>query len=129
MTRDCVLKCGALVPITRIIDSAVPGTSFMRNCSWALSNLCRGKPSPDYNLVKVAIPSIVKSLVQNETEEIITDTSWALSYLSDGAKERIDDFLEPALLKKLIKLLEHETVSIVIPCLRTVGNIITGSDN
>lgn len=100
----------------------------MRNCSWALSNLCRGKPTPDYHLVKRAIPSLIKVITENDSEEIITDISWALSYLSDGAKENIDDFLNEELLKKLIKLLNHQTVSVVIPCLRTIGNILTGDD-
>lgn len=80
----------------------------MRNASWALSNLCRGRPQPDYNLVKGAIPTLIKVLVENDKEDIITDVCWALSYLSDGAKERVNDLLEKNLLTKIIKLLEHE---------------------
>jgi hypothetical protein len=80
----------------------------MRNASWALSNLCRGRPQPDYNLVKGAIPTLIKVLVENDKEDIITDVCWALSYLSDGAKERVNDLLRPDLLQKIIKLLEHE---------------------
>lgn len=79
--------------------------------------------------MKRAIPSLIKVITENDSEEIITDISWALSYLSDGAKENIDDFLDENLLKKLIKLLNHQTVSVVIPCLRTIGNILTGNDN
>lgn len=129
MTRDCVLKSGALVKIANVLDNAQSGTPFMRNCSWALSNLCRGKPTPDFDLVKRAIPSLTKVITENDSEEIITDISWALSYLSDGAKDGIEYFLNEALLKKLIKLLQHQTVSVVIPCLRTIGNILTGDDN
>lgn len=128
MTRDTVLKSGALHKIAQVLDQAQKGTPFMRNCSWALSNLCRGKPTPQYELVKRAIPSLIKVITENDSEEIITDISWALSYLSDGAKENIDDFLNDDLLKKLIKLLDHHTVSVVIPCLRTIGNILTGND-
>jgi len=80
----------------------------MRNASWALSNLCRGRPQPDYNLVKGAIPTLIKVLVENDKEDIITDVCWALSYLSDGAKERVNDLLQQKLLQKIIKLLEHE---------------------
>jgi hypothetical protein len=93
MTRDCVLKSGALAKIAEVLDNATTGTPFMRNCSWALSNLCRGKPTPEYQLVKRAIPSLIKVITENDSEEIITDISWALSYLSDGARENIDDFL------------------------------------
>ena len=80
----------------------------MRNASWALSNLCRGRPQPDYHLVRRAIPTLIKVLVENDKEDIITDICWALSYLSDGAKERVNDLLNPALLIKIIQLLTHE---------------------
>jgi len=107
-TRNRVIESGALVSISQVLNQAPPGTSFMRNASWALSNLCRGRPQPDYNLVKGAIPTLIKVLVENDKEDIITDVCWALSYLSDGAKERVNDLLQPNLLQKIIKLLEHE---------------------
>ena len=107
-TRNRVIESGALDSISVVLNQAPPGTSFMRNASWALSNLCRGRPQPDYNLVKGAIPTLIKVLVENDKEDIITDVCWALSYLSDGAKERVNDLLQPNLLQKIIKLLEHE---------------------
>lgn len=128
MTRDSVINSGALERIAMVLDQAPPGTSFMRNASWALSNLCRGRPQPEYNLVKRAIPSLIKVLVENEKEDIITDICWALSYLSDGNKERIPDLLDRRLLEKLIQLMNHENVALAIPCLRTIGNIATGDD-
>lgn len=102
LTRDSVLASGALERIAVVLDQAPPGTSFMRNASWALSNLCRGRPQPDYRLVKRAIPTLIKVLVENDKEDIITDICWALSYLSDGVKERINDMLDKNLLIKLI---------------------------
>ena len=45
---------------------------------------------------------MIKVLVENDKEDIITDICWALSYLSDGAKERIDDLLDQKLLQKMI---------------------------
>ena len=52
-----------------------------------------------------------------------------MSYMSDGAKDKIDDFFDPKLIKKLILLLVSNNASIVIPCLRTIGNMLTGSDD
>jgi len=89
------------------LDKAPVGSSFLRNASWALSNLCRGRPQPDYTLVRRAIPTLIKVLVENDKEEIITDICWALSYLSDGAKDRIQDLLDSRLLTKMIILLNH----------------------
>ena len=76
-----------------------------------------------------AVPTLIKVLVENDKEDIITDICWALSYLSDGAKERIEDLLNENLLQKMISLLNHENVAIAIPCLRTIGNIVTGDDS
>jgi len=39
------------------------------------------------------------------------------------------DLLDINLLKKMITLLNHENVAIAIPCLRTIGNIVTGDDH
>lgn len=76
------------------MDKAIPDTPFTRNASWTLANLCRGKPAPKYNQIRKAIPTLIKILIQNTQEEIITDICWGLSYLADGAKEKIDDFLD-----------------------------------
>jgi importin subunit alpha-1 len=102
LTRDSVLQSGALNKIAEILDQAQPGTSFTRNEAWALSNLCRGRPPPKYELLRRAIPTLIKVLVENDSEDIITDICWALSYLSDGAKERIGDLLQTDLLAKMI---------------------------
>jgi len=40
-------------------------------------------------LVKEAIPTLIKVIVENDKDEIVTDVAWALSYLSDAAKENI----------------------------------------
>ena len=72
---------------------------------------------------------MIKVLVENEKEDIITDICWALSYLSDSAKDRIQDLLDTGLLRKMIILLNHTNVAVAIPSLRTIGNIVTGDDS
>jgi len=96
--RDRVLISGALEKFADVINKAQPGSSFLRNASWALSNLCRGRPQPDYAMVKKAVPTLIKILVENDKEDIITDVCWALSYLSDGGKDRLKDLVDPRLL-------------------------------
>lgn len=46
--RDLVISAGAVNPIAEILDRAQPGSSFVRNASWTLSNLCRGRPPPNF---------------------------------------------------------------------------------
>jgi importin subunit alpha-6/7 len=97
--RDMVISAKAVEPISRILDQALPGTSLVRNASWALSNFCRGminsyfiligRPSPDFEKIKRAIPSLAKVLIENDNEDVLIDVCWAMSYLSDGGEERI----------------------------------------
>lgn len=67
--------------------------------------------------------------MENNLEEIIIDICWALSYLADGAKEKINDFLDARLIQRLVTLINHSNVAISIPSLRIMGNITTGDDS
>ena len=44
--RDMLIDTGVIIPIANNLDKALPGSSFMRNVSWSLSNFCRGSPPP-----------------------------------------------------------------------------------
>ena len=68
-------------------------------------------------------------LAGTEQHEILNDISWTLSYISDeGGDERIYVFLECGMVKRLIELLHHSQMIIAVPCLRTLGNILTAKD-
>ena len=122
-TRDKLVK---LVPsLTELLNRV--DVSKWKNIVWTLSNLCRGKPLPDIETTKQVL-SIVPAVLQIDDEEVISDCCWALSYISDGDCQRIQDILDLGILETLIKLLEHESEKVVTPCLRTLGNIATGND-
>jgi len=54
---------------------------------------------------------------------------WALSYISDGGVEQIPTILQTNVLGRIVELLEHKEMAISVSCLRTIGNILTGSDD
>jgi importin subunit alpha-6/7 len=101
----------------------------VRNASWTLSNLCRGRPPPDFQRVQRAIPSLAKVVIENDVEDILIDVCWAISYLSDGGEARIPVILATNVLPRLVQLLQHENIAISVPCLRTIGNVVTGDDD
>jgi len=67
-------------------------------------------------------------MIEETDVDILTDSLWALSYLSDGDENLVDKILSLNILTGLAKNLDQKVPSILIPTIRAVGNIATGSD-
>ena len=59
---------------------------------------------------------------------MLIDACWAISYLSDGANDKIQSVIEAGIPRRLVELLMHASTSVQTPALRSVGNIVTGDD-
>jgi len=104
--RNYVLECGALPPLLNLLNDTRK-VSMMRNATWTLSNFCRGKnPQPDWKLIQPALPMLAK-LIYSLDEEVLIDACWAISYLSDGANEKIQAVIESGVPRRLVELLMH----------------------
>lgn len=152
--RDEVLDHGALQPLLHILSNPC-STSTRRNVVWSLSNLCRGKPRPRLEVVLPAL-SVLAECLRHEDTQVVADSCWALSYLVDNdrgrassgregagggggsAMQRVIDANETAHFIDLIlgsdigstvvDLMDHEQVRVVSPAVRTVGTMVSGSD-
>lgn len=127
--RDQVLKEGALGPLIQQCQPTAK-LSMLRNATWTLSNFCRGKPQPPFELVRDSLP-VLTQLIKSQDEEVLIDACWALSYLSDDTgpqNQKIQAVLDASVAETLVNLLEHVSASVKTPALRTVGNIVTGDD-
>ncbi|AEE28423.1 importin alpha isoform 4 [Arabidopsis thaliana] len=125
--RNLVLNYGALEPLLAQLNENSK-LSMLRNATWTLSNFCRGKPPTPFEQVKPALP-ILRQLIYLNDEEVLTDACWALSYLSDGPNDKIQAVIEAGVCPRLVELLGHQSPTVLIPALRTVGNIVTGDDS
>lgn len=52
--RDLVLNTNALQPLLEQLKEQVK-ISMVRNATWTLSNFCRGKPQPDFQVVRAGV--------------------------------------------------------------------------
>ncbi|GAB2215384.1 hypothetical protein Drorol1_Dr00019767 [Drosera rotundifolia] len=124
--RDLVLNHGALLPLLAHLNEHSK-LSMIRNATWTLSNFCRGKPQPPFELVSPALPTLER-LIHSNDDKVLTDACWALSYLSDGTYDKIQAVIEAGVCLVLVRLLMHPSTSVLIPALRAVDNIVTGDD-
>jgi len=128
--RNMVIESNILEPLLQLCkqDSKL---SLLRNATWTLSNLCRGKPQVAFAAIKPCLPILSQLLFHNDTE-VLADACWAFSYISDDTgpqNEKITAVIQTGAVPRLIQLLEHESNTVKHPALRTIGNIVTGDDN
>ncbi|RDX94678.1 Importin subunit alpha-4, partial [Mucuna pruriens] len=124
--RDLVLNHAALWPLLYKLNSSLE-LSMLRVATWSLSNMVRGNPPLNFDQVNVALTTLGR-LIQLNDEEVVTDACWALSYLSDDSFNKIQAIIEIGICPKLVSLLLHPSDTVIVPALRTLGNIVCGDD-
>jgi len=125
--RDLCIEMGVLPPLLNFIKTDIPLT-FLRNITWVIVNLCRNKEHPPpMETIKELLPAL-NVLIHHTDINIVVDTVWALSYLTDSGNDQIQMVIDSGVVPKLIPLLSHTEVKILTAALRTVGNIVTGTD-
>jgi len=125
--RNLVLEAGVLDPLLRLCNHNSKLT-LLRNATWTLSNICRGKPLPPFHAIQSALP-VLSALLFLKDEEVLTDACWAFSYISDDTgNEKISEVIKCGAIPRLCHLLSHSNNNVKHPALRTIGNIVTGDD-
>lgn len=144
--RDMALKEGLMDKMIVLIRSTIGKIDtdllFLKNQAWALSNMCRGRnPPPPMDHIRKAIPLILE-LLQIEETEILGDTYWALSYITDAGATAAEMVIQTGVIEQTIRRLAlyqpsamldstsmvKKTESVLSPIIRTVGNITTYDD-
>uniref|UniRef100_A0A4W3JLT0 Importin subunit alpha n=1 Tax=Callorhinchus milii TaxID=7868 RepID=A0A4W3JLT0_CALMI len=127
LCRDYVISLGVVKPLLSFINPSIPIT-FLRNVTWVIVNLCRNKdPPPPMETVQEILPALCV-LIYHTDINILVDTVWALSYLTDGGNEQIQMVIDSGVVPFLVPLLSHQEVKVQTAALRAVGNIVTGTD-
>ncbi len=126
VNRDRVLSLGAM-PLLLDCFGDLSRKSLVRTAAWALSNFCRGRPQPSFDVVQPAL-GVLGSLINGDDPELLADVCWALSYLSHGPNDRIQAVLDTGVLPRLVQLLDHHEVTVQTPALRCIACIVSGDE-
>ncbi|TDG49682.1 hypothetical protein AWZ03_003920 [Drosophila navojoa] len=125
--RDHLLNSGILLPLLHVLSTS-DRITMVRNAVWTLSNLCRGKnPPADFSKIVHGLP-ILARLLHYTDADVLSDTCWAISYLSDGPNDKIQAVIDAGVCRRLVDLLLHPQQNVSTAALRAVGNIVTGDD-
>jgi importin subunit alpha-2 len=125
--REIVINCGIIQPLLACICPDIK-INHLRNITWAISNLCRNKnPVPSLDTIQKLLPALAQ-LVVHEDKEVVSDSCWALSYITDGSSDRIQAVINIGVIQRLVLLIGSPEASLVSPSLRAIGNVVTGSD-
>lgn len=124
----------ALHLLMQVLNVSQPATlSLLRNCTWSLSNFCRGKPQPPLHVIQSALPvlgHLINCYNSNTIDqETLIDAAWALSYISDGDDAKIQAVVDLKVVPTLVAMLGSKNITTAVPALRALGNIVSGNDS
>ncbi len=125
--RDFILQHEVVQPLLAFANDEALTMAMLRTATWVLSNLCRGKPQPPFDIMKPTLPTLAR-IVLVQDDAVREDACWALSYLSDGSNDRIHDVIDTGVVPYIVELLTHSNVDVQTPAIRTVGTIVTGDE-
>lgn len=124
--RDLVLRNNVIQVILALIEPNMP-MSLQRNIVWLMSNLCRNRnPMPQLQQLKPLLPAL-SDILLGKDYPALTDACWALSYVTDNLNN-VQAVIDVEAIPRLVNLLQSNETSMIIPALRSLGNVVLGSD-
>uniref|UniRef100_A0A1B0DK48 Importin subunit alpha n=1 Tax=Phlebotomus papatasi TaxID=29031 RepID=A0A1B0DK48_PHLPP len=126
--RDTVLNHHVVAALMHLLTTEL-SLSCLRNVVWLISNLCRNKPpAVAFDHVRNLLPTVAR-LLHHEDSQVLSDTCWALSYITDDDNAKIQAVVDAGCVPRLCELLDAKEPAIITPALRSIGNIVTGTDS
>jgi hypothetical protein len=125
--RDALLRIPETLYGLMLNIKHAANLQLLRNATWVLSNLCRGKPSPDAASVASITPALAY-LLQHTDKQVLADALWGLSYLTDGDERLVQAVADAGVAPRCVALMSNADAEVVMPAVRIIGNLICGTD-
>ncbi|CAD8193839.1 unnamed protein product [Paramecium octaurelia] len=103
--RDCILQACNLDRIILNMELRYEATYV-----WCLANLCIGRPSPKFEIIRPAFNIFAKVIMYEPTQtniKMMNDAIWALGYMLDGEPSRITILIDQGIVSRLIELMHQ----------------------
>ncbi|KAM1751421.1 hypothetical protein ACFX11_009541 [Malus domestica] len=125
--RSILLSQGALLPLARMM---LPNKgSTVRTAAWALSNLIKG-PNPKATTELIRVDGVLDALIRHlrkSDDELATEVAWVVVYLSALSNLATGMLVKSDVLQLLVeRLATSNSLQLLIPVLRSLGNLIAG---
>lgn len=127
--RDMINGFNVIRRLGELLKRSAPNSRYTHNVMWCLTNCIRGKGHDPSSQVLPVIPVIIQVAQQSTKVNLLIDASWALSYITDLGDEYLAKIAEHGGIQVIISLLNHSENKVVLPSVRSIGNISTGSEN
>lgn len=72
----------AMEKLVQVFQKFFDNPSIKRNTVWAMSNLLRGKPVPQWNQISKGLPVLKQVLAETQFGEALIDALWGISWTS-----------------------------------------------
>ncbi|KAI3512101.1 hypothetical protein L1887_19295 [Cichorium endivia] len=125
--RQILISQGALLPLAKMM---LPNKgSTVRTAAWALSNLIKG-PDPKAATELIKVDGVVEAILRHlrkSDDELATEIAWVVVYLSALSTVATTILVKTDLLQLLVqRLSSSNSLQLLIPVLRSLGNLIAG---
>nr|KAJ0226265.1 hypothetical protein LSAT_V11C100022010 [Lactuca sativa] len=125
--RQILISQGALLPLAKMM---LPNKgSTVRTAAWALSNLIKG-PDPKAATELIKVDGVVEAILRHlrkSDDELATEIAWVVVYLSALSTVATSILVKTDLLQLLVeRLASSNSLQLLIPVLRSLGNLIAG---
>lgn len=106
------------------LDNIMEDIKDETNVMWLMSNLC-----PEKNPKNEILAVLAKLLQHNDSfGQLLSNAAWAIVYFTQENSENIQKIFNVNCVPSLIRMLGHAENLVVLPSLRCIGNIVTGTD-
>jgi hypothetical protein len=124
--RDHVLQFNIVPAMLQLIMQHESRVTMLRNVTWALGNVCRGKPPPAFDKIGMVIPFLAR-LLSSTDSEVVGDALWAASYIADSGEDFINALLQQQVLPRVVEIVAAQAPETLHAALRILGNVCSGT--